>query len=137
LNVKLLYFDARSSDDLERAFGNMNSVRLDGLLVSADVLMMQNSERIVGTLARHNIPAVYPTREFAAAGGLVSYGANYAEACRQVGDYLGRALNGEKPEDLPVQQVTKLELVINLKTAKTLGLEVPVSLLGRADEVIE
>jgi putative tryptophan/tyrosine transport system substrate-binding protein len=76
-------------------------------------------------------------REFVAGGGLVSYGANYPEARRQVGDYLGRVLNGEKPENLPVQQVTKLELVINAKTAKALGINVPLSLLGRADEVIE
>ena len=75
--------------------------------------------------------------EFATAGGLLSYGPNYAEACRQVGDYVGRVLNGEKPENLPVQQVTKLELVINMKTAKALGLTVPLSLLGRADEIIE
>jgi putative ABC transport system substrate-binding protein len=137
LNVELLYFDARSSDDLERAFGNMKSVGLDGLLVSPDALMIQNIEKIVSTLARHNIPTIYPIREFAAAGGLVSYGTDYSEAYRQVGDYLGRVLNGEKPENLPVQQVTKIELVINLKTAKALGLTVASALLARADEVIE
>jgi len=137
LNVNLLYFDARSADDLERAFGNIKSARLDGLLVSADALMIQNIERIVGTSARHNIPAIYPIREFAAAGGLVSYGTDYLEAYRQVGDYLGRTLNGERPENLPVQRVTKVELVINLKTAKALGLTVPSALLARADEVIE
>jgi putative tryptophan/tyrosine transport system substrate-binding protein len=97
----------------------------------------ENRERLVGLAAQHNIPAAYPIREFAAAGGLLSYGPNYAEAYRQVGDYLGRVLNGEKPENLPVQQVTKLELVINMKTAKALGLTVPLSLLGRADEIIE
>jgi putative ABC transport system substrate-binding protein len=137
LNVNLVYFDARSADDLERAFGNIKRARLDGLLVSADALMIQNIERIVGTSARHNIPAIYPIREFAAAGGLVSYGTNYLEAYRQVGDYLGRTLNGEKPENLPVQRATKVELVINLKTAKALGLTVPSALLARADEVIE
>jgi putative ABC transport system substrate-binding protein len=86
---------------------------------------------------RYKIPAVYPIRGFAVGGGLVSYGTNYPDAYRLVGDYIGRVLNGEKPEELPVQQVTKLELVINMKTAKTLGLEIPVPLLGRADEVIE
>jgi putative ABC transport system substrate-binding protein len=137
LNVKLLYFEARNSDDLERAFGNMKSAGLDGILVSADALMIQNIEKIAATSARHNIPTVYPIREFAAAGGLVSYGTNYPEAYRQVGDYLGRVLNGEKPENLPVQRVTKVELVINLKTAKALGLTVPSALQARADEVIE
>ena len=96
-----------------------------------------NRERLVGLAAQHNLPAVYPIREFAEAGGLASYGPNYAEARRQVGDYLGRVLNGEKPENLPVQQVTKFELVINLKTAKALGMTVPQALLARADEVIE
>jgi putative ABC transport system substrate-binding protein len=137
LNVKLLYFDARSSDDLERAFGNMKSAGLDGILVSADALMIQNIEKVVATLARLNIPTVYPIREFAAAGGLASYGTDYPEAYRQLGDYLGRVLNGENPENLPVQRVTKVELVINLKTAKALGLTVASALLARADEVIE
>ena len=112
-------------------------VRPDALLISADALMLRNRESLVGLTAQHRIPALYPIREFAADGGLVSYGPNYAEARRQVGDYLGRVLNGERPENLPVQQVTKFELVINMKTAKALGLGVPTSLLGRADEVIE
>jgi putative ABC transport system substrate-binding protein len=99
--------------------------------------MFNNRETVVGLAAAHKIPAVYPLREFAAVGGLVSYGTNYREARGQVGDYLGRVLNGEKPENLPVLQVTKLELVINMKTANALGLTVPLSLLGRADEVIE
>jgi len=137
LNVKLLYFDARSSDDLERAFRNMKSAGLDGILVSADALMIQNLEKVVATLARLNIPTVYPIRAFAAAGGLASYGTDYPEAYRQLGDYLGRVLNGENPENLPVQRVTKVQLVINLKTAKALGLTVASALLARADEVIE
>jgi putative ABC transport system substrate-binding protein len=115
----------------------MKSAGLDGILVSADALMIQNIEKVVATLARLNIPTVYPIREFAAAGGLASYGTDYPEAYRQLGDYLGRVLNGENPENLPVQRVTKVELVINLKTAKALGLTVASALLARADEVIE
>lgn len=137
LGVKLLLVEARGPDDFEGAFATMASARPDALLLSPDALMIRNREKLVGLAARHNIPAVYPIREFAAAGGLLSYGPNYTEARRQVGDYLGRVLNGEKPENLPVQQVTKVELVINMKTAKALGLTVPFSLLGRADEVIE
>ena len=137
LGVKLLPIEASGPDDFEGAFATMASARLGALFLSADALVIRNRERLVGLAAQHNIPAAYPIREFAAAGGLLSYGPNYAEAYRQVGDYLGRVLNGEKPENLPVQQVTKLELVINMKTAKTLGLTVPLSLLGRADEIIE
>jgi putative ABC transport system substrate-binding protein len=137
LGVELLSVEASRPDDFEGAFAKMVSAQADAVLVSADAFMISNREALVGLAARHKIPAVYPIREFVAGGGLVSYGTNYAEAFRQVGDYLGRVLNGEKPENLPVQQVTKLQLVINLKTAKALGLTVPVSLLGRADEVIE
>ena len=137
LGVKLRLVEARGPDDFEGAFATMASARSDAILLSADSLVIRNRERLVGLAAQHNIPAAYPIREFAAAGGLLSYGPNYAEAYRQVGDYVGRVLNGEKPENLPVQQVTKLELVINMKTAKALGLTVPLSLLGRADEIIE
>ena len=137
LGVKLMPVEARGSDDFEGAFATMASARSDALLLSAAALMIRNHERLVGLAAQYNMPAVYPIREFAAAGGLMSYGPSYAEARRQVGDYLGRVLNGEKPENLPVQQVAKLELVINMKTARTLGLTVPLSLLGRADDVIE
>jgi ABC-type uncharacterized transport system substrate-binding protein len=137
LGVKLLLVDTRGPDDFEGAFATMESARSDALLVSADALMFRNHERVVGLAAQHNIPAVYPVREFAAAGGLVSYGPDYTEAYRQVGDYLGRVLNGEKPENLPVQQVTKVQLVINAKTANALGLTIPPTLLGRADETIE
>ena len=137
LGVKLLLVEARGPDDFERAFATMASARSDALLLSADALVLRKREMLVGLAAQHNLPAVYPIREFAEAGGLASYGPSYAEARRQVGDYLGRVLNGEKPENLPVQQVTKFELVINLKTAKALGMTVPQALLARADEVIE
>jgi len=137
LNVRLMPVEAGRSDDLERAFARIADARSDALLLSADALIFGNRDMLVRLAAQYGIPAAYPVRSFAADGGLVSYGTNYAEAFRQVGDYLGRVLNGEKPENLPVQQVTKLELVINVKTATTLGLSVPVSLLSRADEVIE
>jgi putative tryptophan/tyrosine transport system substrate-binding protein len=137
LGVKLLPVEAGRPDDFEQAFATFASARSDALLLSADALIFQNRDALVGLAARHRIPAVYPIREFAIGGGLASYGTNYPEAYRQIGDYLGRVLNGEKPENLPVRQVTKLELVINMKTAKELGLTVPLSLLARADEVIE
>jgi len=137
LGVKLLRVEARDPDDFGRAFETIARARSDALLVSADALMIRNHEKLVGLAGQRNIPAVYPIREFAADGGLMSYGPDYTEARRQVAGYLSRVLNGERPESLPVQQVTKLELVINMKTAKSLGLTIPLSLLGRADEVIE
>lgn len=136
LGVKLLFVETREAD-FEAAFERIASARSEALLLSADGPIFRNRDRLVGLADRYRMPAGYPIREFAAAGGLVSYGTNYPEAYRQMGDYLGRMLNGEKPENLPVLQVTKLELVINMKTAKALGLTVPISLLGRADEVIE
>ena len=137
LGVKLTLVAARRPDDFEGAFPRIASARSDALLLSADALIAGNREALVDLAARYKIAAAYPFRAFAAGGGLMSYGTNYPEAYRQVGDYLGRVLNGEKPENLPVLQVTKLELVINMKTVKALGLTVPLSLLGRADEVIE
>lgn len=137
LGVKLSIVEARHADDFEAAFATMANARPDAVLVSADALMFQNRATIVRLAARHMLPATYPTREFVASGGLMSYGTNYSEAYRQVGDYVGRVLNGEKPENLPVQRVTKLELVINITTAKALGLTVPPALVARADELIE
>ncbi len=115
----------------------MANARQDAVLVSADALMFQNRAALVRLAAPHTLPAAYPIREFVAGGGLMSYGTNYSEAYRQVGDYVGRVLNGEKPENLPVQRVTRLELVINIKTARALGLAIPPTLLARADEAIE
>jgi putative ABC transport system substrate-binding protein len=136
LGVKLLFVEAKGTD-FDGAFERIANAQSDALLLSADGPIFRNRERLVGLATRYRIPAGYPIREFAVAGGLVSYGTNYPEAYRQLGDYLGRVLNGEKPEDLPVQQATKLELVINIKTAKTLGIEIPPILLARADELIE
>jgi putative ABC transport system substrate-binding protein len=137
LGFKLLFVAARRFEDFEGAFATIANAQSDALLLSADALIFRNSQALVDLAARHKIPTVYPTRQFAAGGGLVSYGTNYPKAYGQVGEYLGRVLNGERPENLPVQQVTNLELIINLKTAKTLALMIPPTLLARADEVIE
>jgi len=137
LGVQLLFVEVNRSDDLEGAFTKIADARAEALFVSADSFMFSNRVALVDLAARHKVPAAYPVREFAVRGGLASYGTDYPEAFRQVGDYLARVLTGEKPENLPVQQVTKLQLVINTKTAKALGLAIPPTLLARADEVIE
>ena len=107
------------------------------MVIAGDPLFNGKSDQLAELTVRHKIPSIYQFREFAAAGGLMSYGGSIADAYRQAGVYAGRILNGDKPADLPVQQSTKVELFINLKTAKALGLTVPLPLLGRADEVIE
>ena len=137
LRLKLLPADVSRASDLQQAFENFASAQAHALFVSADGFMIRNRQALVDLATRYTIPATYPIRGFAEAGGLLSYGPDYPVAYRLVGEYLGRVLNGEKLQDLPVQQATKLELVINMKTAKTLGLAVAASLLARADEVIE
>ena len=128
---------ASSEREIDVAFAKMVEVRAGALLVAADPMLFSQRERLVALAVRYAIPAIYELREYAGIGGLMSYGINLADIYRLVGNYTGRILNGDKPADLPVQQATKFEFVINLKTAKALGLEVPPGLSARADEVIE
>jgi putative ABC transport system substrate-binding protein len=137
LGQKLVIAEAILESDLDAAFTMLVRQRVEALLIRSDILFNDRPQQLANLAMRHALPAINPLREFAMAGGLMSYGASLTDALREVGVYAGRILKGEKPADLPVQQSAKVELVINLKTAKALGVMVPLPLLGRADEVIE
>jgi putative ABC transport system substrate-binding protein len=137
LGLQLHALRANTEHDFETIFTTLRQLRAGGLVIAADIFFTNQSEQIAALALRHAVPTVYQNREFPAAGGLMSYGGSIIDLYRQVGVYTGRILKGEKPADMPVQQSTKVELIINLKTAKALGLTVPLLLLGRADEVIE
>jgi putative ABC transport system substrate-binding protein len=137
IGLKLFVLHASTERDFDAVFATLVQMRARALLVVNEAFFNSQSEQIAALSLRHAVPAIYMFREFAEAGGLMSYGGSLTDNYRQVGDYAGRILKGEKPADLPVQQATKVELIINLKTAKALGITVPLSLLGRADEVIE
>src|SRR5262249_21649234 len=137
LGAHVVFLNASNATEIESAFENLVDQRIGALVVSGEAFFLTQRNRLVELAAQRAVPTIYAYREFPIAGGLMSYGSDVAEVYRLLGEYASRILKGEKPEDLPVQQATKVELVINLKTAKTLGLNVPLPLLGRADQVIE
>ena len=135
--LQLQILKAGTESEIDAAFPSVIQLQAGGLVIGTDPFFFNRREQLVSLAARHSVPAIYELREFAAAGGLISYGTSLTAAYRQVGGYVRKILNGTKPADLPVQQPTTFELVVNLKTAKALGLTVPPSVLARADEVIE
>jgi putative tryptophan/tyrosine transport system substrate-binding protein len=137
LGVRIHVLRASAERDFDGSFASLAKLEAGALMIGSDSLFNLRSEQLAALALRHAVPTIFQTRAFAAAGGLMSYGVSVADIFRRAGIYTGRILNGEKPADLPVQQATKVELIINLKTAKALGLAVPLPLLGRADEVIE
>jgi putative tryptophan/tyrosine transport system substrate-binding protein len=137
LGLHLHVLHASTERDFDAVFVTLIQLRAGGLVVASDGFFATHSEQLAALTIRHAVPAIHQSRDFTIAGGLMSYGGSFAESHRQAGVYTGRILKGDKPADLPVQLVTKVELFINLKTAKTLGITFPLSLLGRADAVIE
>jgi putative tryptophan/tyrosine transport system substrate-binding protein len=137
LGLQVIVLRASDESTIDAAFTTIAEQGIEALLVASDTFFFSRRNQIVALAARYAVPAMYQLREYVKTGGLISYGTSLADAYRQLGMYTGKILNGAKPSDLPVQQSTKVELVINLKTAKALGLNIPLPLLGRADEVIE
>jgi putative ABC transport system substrate-binding protein len=137
LGIELHVLNASTEREFDAVFDKLMQLRAGGLVIAGDALFTGHADQLAALTLHHAIPAIYQRREFAAAGGLMSYGGSVTETHRLAGIYTGRILKGEKPADLPVQQVTKVELYINMKTAKALGITFPLTLLGRADEVIE
>jgi putative ABC transport system substrate-binding protein len=137
LGLDLHILHASTDRDLESAFATLVELHANGLVITTDAFFISQSEKLAALASRHALPTVFQDREFAMAGGLMSYGGDLKEADHLAGVYTGRVLKGEKPANLPVNQATKVELIINLKTAKALGINVPNTLIGRADEVIE
>ena len=135
LQVNILH--ATNERDFDTVFEALIRLRANALVIAANNFFSTHSEQLAALTVRHALPAIFEYRPFVAAGGLMSYGSDEREDFRLMGGYAGRILNGDKPADLPVQQSTKVELIINLKTAKALGINFPLTLLGRADEVIE
>jgi putative tryptophan/tyrosine transport system substrate-binding protein len=137
LGLQLHLVNASTDRDFEAAFATIAEFRAGGLIISSDSFFFAHVERLAALVTHYKVPAIFGYREFPTAGGLMSYGADLVDPHRTIGGYVGRILKGEKPADLPVQQSTKVQLIVNLKTAKALGLTIPPSLLLRADEVIE
>jgi putative ABC transport system substrate-binding protein len=137
IGLQLHILHGNTERDFDAVFANLAQLRVGALVIGADAFFNNRIEQLAALTTRYAVPAIYQVREFVAAGGLMSYGGGITETHRQVGVYTGRILKGDKPADLPVQQITKVELVINLKTAKALGVEFPTALLLSADVFIE
>jgi putative ABC transport system substrate-binding protein len=137
VRLKAVLIDVRKSEDLPGAYESARAQRINALLIGNDTITQANRRQIVDLAAQHRLPASYASREFVGAGGLMAYAVSYADLYRRAASFVDKILRGASPADLPVEQPTKFELVINLKTAKTLGLTVPPGLLATADEVIE
>jgi putative ABC transport system substrate-binding protein len=137
LGVTLLSFEARAANDIDRAFTAMHQERVEALIVVGDAMLGTHQRRVLELAAQARVPAIYNLRGFVDAGGLMSYGAHFEDLYRRAATYVDKILKGAKPADLPVEQPMKFELVLNLKTAKALGLTIPPTLLFQADEVIK